>query len=80
VSEHEVDLIVARLRDELTARPDAAAEGRSDDSFFSVGRAQAERFWAEHHVFGKLAVGSQPRHAARAAKGRAAEAHALVLT
>lgn len=46
MSEHEVDLIVARLRDVLTARPDAAAEGRSDDSFFSVGRAQAERFWA----------------------------------
>jgi SAM-dependent methyltransferase len=44
VSEHEVDLIVARLRDELGA----GADGEAGDgaSGFHWARAQAERFWA----------------------------------
>jgi hypothetical protein len=44
VSEHEVDLIVARLREELSASPDAGADGNGG-GFQWAARAQAERFW-----------------------------------
>ena len=42
VSEHEVDMIVARLRDELKA---SAADGDERGSAWAA-RAQAEHFWA----------------------------------
>jgi hypothetical protein len=43
VSEHEVDLITSRLRDELGA---GASTKAGDDRSVWEARAQAERFWA----------------------------------
>lgn len=44
MSEHEVDLIVARLRDELSPRPVADDAGGGGSPWSA--RMQAERFWA----------------------------------
>ena len=44
MSEHEVDLIAARLREELRPRSDVGGDA-DEDAFDWGARAQAERFW-----------------------------------